>query len=223
MTYFSNPKGHIVFDCDGTLISSHEAVYEALAEVMTKVLGRSVSLEEIRQNFSPDLIAVAQSFGVDPLSDENLRESLVKNWEIAASKQKSPFRLFPGVKELLQKLLSEEYQLYVWTGRDRKSTLRILKELEVAQYFLEFRCMDDTAPKPLIDGLVEMVGEYDKSNIVVIGDSYTDIVGAKNFGCASIAACWAGEEIAEALGEFNPSSLAKAPQDCVKLIKNLIG
>ena len=137
MTYIKNPRGHVVFDCDGTIISSFDAVLEAVAEVMTIMLDRNVIVQEAREKYVADLAQISANFGLDPVKDDALKMKLMKTWEEVAAKQTLPFRLFPGLKDLVLKLRSMDYQTYVWTARDRRSTLRILKELEIAEHFLE--------------------------------------------------------------------------------------
>jgi phosphoglycolate phosphatase len=223
MSYLENPRGHVVFDCDGTLISSQESIYEGLSELMTIILEREVTIDEARLKYAADLVTVANNFDLEPENDPELQHKLITTWREVASKQKHQFRLFPGIKDLILELTKKEYQLYVWTARDRQSTLRILKDLEVAQYFLEFRCLDDCEPKPSPVGLEQMVGDIPRDNIVMIGDSYPDLYGASSFGCKSIAACWAADDLDQYLAKYDPSALAKAPQDCLKLIEKLIG
>ena len=224
MSYLKNPRGHIVFDCDGTLISSFEAILEGISEVMSTILEREVPREEVVANYESDLLALAHNFGLKPDEYLDLRKRLIKTWEEVAHRgnveKRHQFRLFPEIKELLQDL-SKEYQLYVWTARDRKSTLYILKDLGVASYFLDFRCVDDCDPKPLPAGLEEMVGDIDKNKVIVIGDSPTDIRGAQSFGVKSIAACWADENFFKDSDRLEPDFKAKSPKDCLSIINNL--
>lgn len=113
------------------------------------------------------------------------------------------YELFPGIKDLLLKLSAEDYTLYVWTARDRKSTLRILKEQGVLHLFDSLCTVEDALPKPHISGLLELVGNTSKSSVCVIGDTSNDILGAKNFGVKGIGAIWsrlANEEILKEVG-----------------------
>lgn len=151
------PLGHIVFDCDGTLISAQRG---------------------------------------------------------------AGFILYPGISSLLNQLVRKNYLAYVWTGRDRLSTLSILKSLGVASYFLDFRCADDTISKPHPQGLWEMLPEIDSSQVLIIGDSYTDIEGARRFGCASIAALWADHTRRAQLEGEGADFFAVKPIDCLEIIEN---
>lgn len=126
---------------------------------------------------------------------------------------KVKYELFPGIKELLN-LLAKDSVLYVWTARDRRSTLRILTELGVINQFEAICTLDDAMAKPHVSGLMELVGGVSKEQICVIGDSSNDILGAKNFGVKSIAAVWNPGSNAEVMRVFGADFIASEPLSC---------
>ncbi len=131
------------------------------------------------------------------------------------------YGLYPGIKDLL-KALSADSILYVWTARDRRSTLRILEELGVITFFEQLCTIDDAYPKPHVNGLVDMLHETEKSNICVIGDTTNDILGAKNFGVKSIGAVWNRSASTNVLKESGADFIATAPEECLDwIIENL--
>jgi phosphoglycolate phosphatase-like HAD superfamily hydrolase len=133
------------------------------------------------------------------------------------------YKLFPGIKELIQEL-SKDCLLYVWTARGRSSTLRILEELGVHQYFDSFSTIDDTIPKPHIAGLVDLVGRTPKEAICVIGDSSNDMIGAKNFGVLALGAIWNNGASSQVLKDAGADFIVNHPSECSKLIlEKLIG
>jgi phosphoglycolate phosphatase len=127
------------------------------------------------------------------------------------------YRLYPGIKELLL-ALSAESKLYVWTARDRLSTLRILQEQGVYQLFESICTVDDALPKPHISGILELVGNSDKSHICMIGDTTSDILGAKNFGIKSIGATWNKNANGPLMKETGATYLAVSPEECLPWI-----
>jgi phosphoglycolate phosphatase len=132
-------------------------------------------------------------------------------------------RLFPGIKELLADL-SAQHTLYVWTARGRDSTLRILKDLQVAQYFNAFATPDDCVPKPHIQGILQLVGSTSKKSVCVIGDSSNDILGAKNFGAIAIGAIWNNETNGDVLKDYGADFIVSHPRECSRIIElNLKG
>lgn len=129
-----------------------------------------------------------------------------------------PYRLFPGVKGLIQEL-ARSCTLYVWTARGRSSTLRILQESGVVQYFDAFYTADDGVGKPHVLGLATLVGDFPKEDCWMIGDTTGDILGARNFGIKCIGAVWNGEASSEVLLEAGADFIATHPAECSKLIR----
>lgn len=133
------------------------------------------------------------------------------------------YMLFPGIKELIMEL-APHHQLYVWTARDRLSTLRILDENGIGHYFEAFATITDCPPKPHVGGLQTLLGKTSKSSICVIGDSGNDMLGAKNFGVTGIGATWNGETNSEYLKASGADFIVSHPSECSKLIElNLKG
>lgn len=158
----SEARGHVIFDCDGTLIG-HD---------------RSKSGEYI---------------------------------------------LFDGIRNLIFKLKNLNYKLYVWTGRDRASTISILKSLDIIEFFEDLRCFDDTIPKPHPQGPSELIDEcVDKDKVFVIGDSPSDIIGASQFGCHFVGALWHDEQIKLKLESNGAKDFAISPDLCLPIIENYI-
>lgn len=127
------------------------------------------------------------------------------------------YNLYPGIKDLLMALANDS-TLYVWTARDRRSTLRILEELGVLSLFEQICTVDDALPKPHVSGLIDMLHDTDKSLICVIGDTSNDIVGAKNFGVRSIGALWNRFANPVAMKESGATFFAKTPEECLEWI-----
>ena len=131
------------------------------------------------------------------------------------------YSLYPGIKDLLLALAADSV-LYVWTARDRRSTLRILEELGVLSLFSQICTIDDALPKPHVSGLVDMLHETDKSHVCVIGDTSNDILGAKNFGAKSIAATWNLSANALIMKEAGADYVAINPQECLNWLNQNI-
>ncbi len=127
------------------------------------------------------------------------------------------YSLYPSIKTIIADL-SRVAVLSIWTARDRVSTLRILKENQVSQFFEAIYSSDDSHPKPHVKGLQELTSGADKSMVFVIGDSSIDIIGAKNFGAKAIGALWNGQSQRNLLLEVGADFLASTPQECLNWI-----
>lgn len=95
---------------------------------------------------------------------------------------------YPKVPGLLRQLVAEGFCLVLWTGRERVSSFKLLKELDMMSYFWEFFCGDDASPKPNPEGVRELISEFD--TIVMIGDGPVDKLAAKHIGARFIWAGW---------------------------------
>jgi phosphoglycolate phosphatase len=133
------------------------------------------------------------------------------------------YQLFPGIKQLISELAAD-HLLYVWTARDRESTLRILTENEIHHFFAGLSTISDAPSKPNIAGLLTLLGSVSKSSVCVIGDSPHDMLGAKRFGALSIGAVWNTETSAALLTAAGADFIVSHPSECSKLVElNLKG
>lgn len=133
--------------------------------------------------------------------------------------------LFKGMHKLLQDLKEQGIKIYVWTARDRHSTVEILKSLDIIALFEDISCGNDCATKPSPEGLESMLFGVDKDKIAVIGDSPSDIAGAKNFGVLGIAAFWCYEGVNHAerfLKNIEADHTCRTVEECRELIFKLI-
>lgn len=203
-------KKAVVFDCDGTLIASMGIVQEVLALALSKILDRSVTLKEVLEKYDSKLEQLNKNFH---LTTEQIAELQVVWSEMSLSSAYS-YQLFPGIKQLLETLKEQDFSLYVWTARDRYSTIEILKKLNVLHYFLDLKTATDAEIKPHPAGLISMLPDFNPKDVLVVGDSYTDILGAKHFGAKAIGALWCPSAKADVLKEMGAFRLAKTPKDC---------
>lgn len=126
--------------------------------------------------------------------------------------------VYPGIPELLRRLHDNEFELFVWTGRDSPSLNQFLREFQLGKYFLDIRCSGDCSPKPHPEGLRQMLQGKTPSQCVVIGDSWADMKGAENFGAHSIGALWSPEANRALLTEFGAKALVQTPPLCYDVI-----
>lgn len=129
---------------------------------------------------------------------------------------------FEGIPELLHRLMAADYQLYVWTGRDRTSTQRLLQEHNLMRFFQDLRTASEMTPKPHPQGLQDMLKGIDPSVCAVVGDSWSDMKGARLFGAYALGAVWNPQTSPEALTEFGAHALAATPRDCYDTLLRLL-
>jgi phosphoglycolate phosphatase len=209
-------RSHVFFDFDGTIISSSRVVFHCVARLVSAHLGKTVTLEEAREKYSPDHHIGFANYGIE-LTPE-LAQEFNKKWPEIALENLALYELFPGILELLDQLKAKGHELYLWTARERTSTLAILKHLNLMSYFKDLRCGDDTKVKPHPEGLFQMGSHLPRERCFVIGDSYTDILGAHEFGARSVAAFWCDEARKDEVLSFKPHFVVEKPADCLHII-----
>jgi phosphoglycolate phosphatase len=133
-------------------------------------------------------------------------------------------RLFPGIQELLTELSDKGIKLYVWTARDRYSCIKILKSLDIIGIFEDISTATDCEPKPNPQGLKDMLEGVDASEVAMIGDSFTDMIGANNYGALAVGAIWDNPtlRVREVLAKMGAKHICATVEDCKKLLlKNI--
>ena len=128
------------------------------------------------------------------------------------------FQLFEGMKELLLELKKQNFALYIWTARPRSSVQQIIAKLDIASMFDAIYCYDDGVPKPHPEGLKQLTIGIDKKKILHIGDSSSDIEGAKAYGVDVIAACWNDPKQKDFFVKSTPL-IASTLEECKKIIR----
>lgn len=98
--------------------------------------------------------------------------------------------LFPDVKETLEQLSSEGYQLVLITNKPSKFVPGLMDYLGISQLFsMMLGANDSIKIKPHPTPIFKVLGELGvmQSEFVFVGDSRNDILAAKNAGVTSIA------------------------------------
>jgi phosphoglycolate phosphatase len=209
-------KGHVVFDCDGTLVSSTQMVFDTVAKVLTEHLGKPVSSDEVKDNFDADIDLMYAKYGIKTDAEKH---EIQKRWKDLARQYPHKYKLFPGVRELLEKLKEANYALYVWTARDKASTFDILKDQQIDHFFWDIRTGTCTSMKPNPQGLEELIGHLDPKTVFHIGDSYTDIMGAKAVRCLSIGVLWCDHVDEKSLKDQGADYFADDPANVLEIIE----
>lgn len=175
----------IIFDFDGTLIKSRENIYAINQIVFSKALNREVSLQESIDKFHPEFSKLFEAFAVTcPLR----RSDAIASWGEVASQ--FSYDLFDDVLGVLTELKKNGFRLHLWTARDEYSARKILKEHRIEDIFTTLSFATDIDSKPHANSLNFDWKNAQKNQVIVIGDSPSDIIGAKNINAIAAAALW---------------------------------
>ncbi|MGZ3772599.1 MAG: VOC family protein [Pseudobdellovibrionaceae bacterium] len=176
---------HIIFDLDGTLIKSRENIYEINRIVFSKILERVVSIDESIANYHPEFYKMFEAFSV---VCPTKRATTISDW--GSVSEQFTYHLFDGIIELLQELLEYDFKLHLWTARDEQSARKILSDLKMESFFSTLSFASDIDSKPHPRSLCFDWKSANNDQVLVIGDSPSDIVGSKNIHALGGAALW---------------------------------
>lgn len=179
------PQTAFIWDLDGTLIDSYEAIMEALA-VTYRTFGFDFQAEPIRcyiikESVGKLLDMMAKQYN---LSSKDLKDFFTQE----QVKRDDMIRLMPFAKEALQWGKDMGIKQFMYTHKGA-STGAVLAELGIASYFTEvLTSVSGFERKPHPQGIFYLLEKYhlDKDRTYYIGDRRLDVEVAENAGIKSI-------------------------------------
>lgn len=182
-------KKSILFDLDGTLTDSGEGIINC-AILALEHFGLPVpTREEMRVFVGPPLSETFQKFGV-PADKVDEAIAVYRSRYIPIGKYEN--MPYPGIRELLEALQANGHKLYVATSKPEEMSVDILKHFDLAKYFTRIcgAAMDHSrnSKEAVISYLLKECGE--ESDMVMVGDTTFDVIGAKAHNIPSIGVSW---------------------------------
>ncbi|MEO5346455.1 MAG: HAD-IA family hydrolase [Magnetococcus sp. YQC-9] len=194
----------VIFDCDGTLVDSLDAIVRsanlALAEVgeglvlshtrIASVVG--LSLHEAMAVLMPEGSTEQHARAVDAYKC---------HYKKLADGGELPTPLFPGVRMVLDSLRQAGVTLAVATGKSLRGLERTLREQGLEGYFEVLMTADQAPSKPhpsMIEQILDATG-CSRARTLMVGDTVYDLEMGRNAGVRTAAVtfgCHGREELA---------------------------
>lgn len=177
---------HIIFDLDGTLIDTEEAVLKTW-QFTLKEYRYNYSLEELEVVLGITTRKALEKLGV------TVNDQFERKWVNNYQKFAKEVSFFAGIKEMLLNLKEQGYSLGIVTSRCKEEYDNYFCTFHLETMFDLIVCADDTKkhkpnPEPLYK-YIELA-ETESSSCIYIGDMPTDIACANNAGIASGLVTW---------------------------------
>lgn len=176
----------LLFDLDGTLIDSTQAIVESFVNTSLffgfNFNGRE---EEIQRLIGHPLREMFVQMGLPQEKIEECVKLYRSNYERIYLEKTV---LLPKVKDSFKNLPSS-YLMGVVTSKSSFFSKKILENLEMLKYFFRIVGIDDVKePKPSKEPILKALEgiEYDKSRVYMIGDTFFDMQSARNAGVIGI-------------------------------------
>jgi 2-phosphoglycolate phosphatase len=209
----------IIFDFDGTLIDSYEAIAESLNHVRTSFSLPAVPAEEVRPMVGHGLERLIEK----AIGPERVEEGVRLFRQSYARLCEGKTSILPQVKETLDTLDRRGYQMAIATNKPSYFARDILKALEIDHLFVEVLGPNDVErPKPdpeMIETIIMRIG-LSPEEIVYVGDMPLDVEVGRRAGVA-VYAVPTGSSGRDALLEARPDRLLHRFSDLLTFLPAL--
>ena len=179
---------HILFDIDGTLIDTEEAILRSLQDTVREMLHKNIKKQELKFALGIPGSVTLCKLGMTDTERANER------WNEHLLKYKSHIRLFDGIPELLDSLKMKGCKLGIVTSKTRNEyTADFAAPFALSGYFSTVICVEDAArPKPYPDPLLSYLNaaRIHAGDALYIGDTLYDCQCAQNAGMDFGLAVW---------------------------------
>lgn len=210
----------IVFDWDGTLMDSVAHIVFSLQTAITELNLSPKTDDEIKNIIG---LGLREAFlALYPHSNTNELIELTASYRKRFfQQQENPSELFPGVRELIDNLLQQDYLLAIATGKGRNGLDKVLMETGLEQYFPITRCADESHSKPHPQMLHDIMQYYGigPEETIMVGDTEYDLHMANNASANSLGVTYGVHE-KQRLLDCKPLGLVNNVQELQQWLLN---
>lgn len=178
-----------LFDVDGTLVDSMDAVAETFDRIMREEAGIVRPREYYRRFVGPPLSESFAELGVAP-------GYFVGAYRRRYSAKELELSLFDGIEAMLERLHEAGVPMAIATSKRTEAAVALLERLGVARRFVAVCGADEsrgrTAKRWIVGDALEALeaAGVDVSNAVMVGDRKYDVHGAAAHGLPTVLVRW---------------------------------
>ena len=179
----------IIFDVSGVLLDDLYAVWKANSEAY-EIHGfkRIESIEEFKERFKLPIHEYHRSMGVP----ESIVPRIEAEYRQAYQKYSHTIRIFPEVKDVLQRLQTNKINLAIASNIPSDFLREHLQRFKIDEFFKVVTGQDDCqeqkpSPEPILVTLRKL--KADPNFSAYVGDMEEDIIAGKRANVITIAIC----------------------------------
>ncbi len=175
---------YIFFDLDGTLTESHPGITRSVKYALEKHGFTAPPLDELKVYVGPPLGDMfMKNCGV---SKEEATQMVLTYRERYVTIGKFECNVYDGVEEMLKRLKNMGKVLCVATSKPEGSAKEVLEHFGIAKYFDfiggDTEAHERTNKTAVINYVMEQMKIPDKNDVIMVGDTHYDVIGAKESG-----------------------------------------
>ena len=210
---------YVFFDLDGTIIDSCEGVTNAVAYSLKKFNIPIKSRESLKSFIGPPLVdSYMQYCSFD-------RERALKVVETYREYYREigifEFKVYDGIKELLQNLRQRGLKLFIATSKPEIFAKQILNKAGLEGEFKGiFGATLDSSrvhKTDVISYALDSLSLNDTAEAIMVGDTCFDILGAKSLGMSSVGVTYGYGDIDE-LNSSAPDYIVNTPLEILEIL-----
>lgn len=209
---------YILFDLDGTITESHPGITRSVKYALEKHGFVSPDLDELKVFVGPPLGEMfMEKYRV---SAEKATEMVTTYRERYVTVGKYECGVYDGLEDTLKRLRAMGKVLCIATSKPESSAKDVLEHFGLTGYFDFIGGDTDRHERvnktAVINYVMENMGINDKNDVIMIGDTHYDVLGAAASGIKCIGVLYGyGDE--RKLKEAGVYRLAERPEDIAEM------
>lgn len=186
----------ILFDLDGTLTDSGEGIMNSAALALEHYGIPVPEREKMRIFVGPPLHETFVKFGIDDSEADNAVEIYRSRYNTIGKFENFPY---PGIPEMLAQLQQKGHKLLVATSKPEALSIEILEHFDLAKYFHRVCGASLDRSRSSKEDVIAYLLQENRTtaDIVMVGDTAFDVLGAKAHGIPCIGVSWGYGKVAD--------------------------
>ncbi len=207
---------YYLFDFDGTLCDTTEGIFNSIIYALDCYGIKETDRKKLEYFVGPPLFHSFKTiYGVN---DDDANFLIEKYRERYREKASEESLIYDGIKELLEALHKKGKKIAVASSKPKKFVDEISQYHDIFKYYdfvsAENLKNNHSSKKELIEACLEFFGNPDKSDVLMIGDRFYDIDGAKEAGVDSAGAVY-GFGTEEELKNAGATYILNKPEEII--------
>lgn len=207
---------YYLFDFDGTLCDTTEGIFNSVIYSLHCFGIEEDDREKLRFFVGPPLFESYKTlYGVSDDEAKYLIEKYRERYRVKAAEESA---LYNGITEMLQKLKAKGKKIAIASSKPEIFVKEISNYHNISQYYdfisAEQLNKNHSSKEELINTCLDFFGNPSKESVLMVGDRFYDIDGAKAVGVDSAGAIY-GFGTEEELRNAGATYILSSPDDII--------